>query len=136
MKIGLRTINRLVFVSCTQGKKKIIIIILIRKMSLISLSYFWKIIGPCFLNKSASSSINSLIEEDIVQDNKEIANIFNEYFVNIVVNLIIPQYKDLLYTDPLLLVLARFRNHPSILAIKNRIWNSGFSFQPFLRSEI
>ena len=110
-------------------------------MSLISLSYFWKTIGPCFLNKSASSSRNSLIEEDIVQDNKEIANIFNEYFVNIVENLIIPQYKDLSYTDhdiedPLLLVLARFRNHPSILAIKNRIWNSGFSFQPFLRSEI
>jgi len=103
--------------------------------------YFWKTIGPCFLNKSASSSRISLIEEDIVQDNKEIANIFNEYFVNIGENLIIPQYKDLLYIDhdiedPLLLVLARFRNHPSILAIKNRILNSGFSFQPFLRSEI
>ena len=131
MKIGLRTINR----SLVRKAKKNYYNNLDQK-NVLHNKYFWKTIDPCFLNKRASSSRNSLIEEDIVQDNKEIANIFNEYFVNIVENLIIPQYKDLLYTDPLLLVLARFRNHPSILAIKNRIWNSRFSFQPFLRSEI
>ena len=54
---------------------------------------FWKTIGRCFSNKSASSSRISLIEEDIVQGNKEIGNIFNEYFVNIVENLNIPQLK-------------------------------------------
>ena len=111
------------------------------KKSITDNKTFWKTITPCLTNKSVSSSRISLIEEDIIQDNKEIANVFNEYFTNIVEDLRIPQYNNTfdetnIIEDPLLACFEKFKDHPSILTIQNRIWNRGFSFQPFSKSEI
>jgi hypothetical protein len=46
---------------------------------------FWKTISPFMTNKSARNSENIILHEGdkIVNDDKEVANIFNEYFVNI-----------------------------------------------------
>ena len=72
----------------------------------------------------------------MVRDEKEVANIFNDFFVNIVPNLGINTKHDVLNTtnishNPTENVIYKYENHPSVLAIKNHMkgTNSSFSFQ-------
>ena len=102
---------------------------------------FWKTLGPCFSEKSTTSANINLLEKDLVQDNQEIANIFNSYFSNVVTCLNIPRYEDIstqedYIEDPLLKSIERFKNHPSILEINNRVLNDGFNFREISKNEI
>ena len=46
---------------------------------------FWQAVKPLFSNKAKAKTVIKLIENDaMIDDESEIANNFNEYFVNIV----------------------------------------------------
>ena len=52
---------------------------------------FWEKVKPIFSEKAVSQKVNSLVEDGaILTDNKRIAEVFNEHFVNITSSLKIP----------------------------------------------
>ena len=51
---------------------------------------FWKTVTPKFNNKNKTQKIILVANEKIICDNKQNAEIFNDYFVNIVKDLNIP----------------------------------------------
>ena len=72
----------------------------------------------------------------LVRDEKVIANIFNNFFVNIVPNVGINAEHEFLNTikishNLIENAIYKYGNHPSVIAIKNHIkgTNSSFSFQ-------
>ena len=89
-----------------------------------------------------------LVENDeIISEDRKIAESLNSFFSNIVKNLKIPEYKshnDSLFenvSDPILTVILKYRNHPSILAIGDVCKNKSnkqplFSFSQATRDEI
>ena len=85
---------------------------------------FWKILKPMLSKKIKSNERIPLIENDeIIKTEKGTAKVLNAFFSNIVQNLDIQQYNvdDPIYeniNDPLLKAIVRYRNHPSIVAIK------------------
>ena len=90
-------------------------------------------------NPSCTSKYNQWKTDEngkLVRDEKEVANIFNDFFVNIVPNLRINTKHDVLNTtnishNPTENAIYKYENHPSVLAIKNHMkdTNSSFSFQ-------
>ena len=90
-------------------------------------------------NPSCTSKYNQWKTDEngkLIRDEKEVANIFNDFFVNIVPNLGINTKHDVLNTtnishNPTENVIYKYENHPSVLAIKNHMkgTNSSFSFQ-------
>ena len=103
---------------------------------------FWKTVRPFFSNKGPDSEKITLIENDeLVRDDKEIAKIFNEFFINITkkLNLNKPPSDNLHEaTSPPNWNILKFRNHPSILKIKERVSeNQGtFKFKNTTKEEI
>ena len=98
---------------------------------------FWATVKPLFSNKIKSTEYITLEENGKVTSNdKELARIFNEFFVNIVPNLgINTNHSFLINTDnendPIEKAIAKYKNHPSIISIKKFMENpdSSFSFQ-------
>ena len=80
----------------------------------------WKTVKPLFSDKiQASSKITLLENQVVVTDAKEVAEIFNEYFVNITDSLGIIQPKDALTPtdglhDPVEIAIKKYSSHPSI----------------------
>ena len=103
---------------------------------------FWKSVCPLFSEKSVNSSKISLFENKLIQNDQDIANIFNNYFSTVVLNLNIPQYKDSSVqveqiNDPILKIIEKFKNHPSIVSIQNQNWEMNkFSFQAIEKADI
>ena len=93
--------------------------------------------------KIKSNKRITLIENDeIIKTEKGTAKVLNTFFSNIVQNLDIQQYNvdDPIcenINDPLLKAIVRYRNHPSIVAIK-KFCNSKshFSFKNVKKEEI
>ena len=94
-------------------------------------------VKPLFCNKIKSVE-NIMLDENgkLVRDEKEVANIFNDFFVNIVPNLGINTEHDFLNTtnishNPIENASYKYENHPSVIAIKKYMkgTNSSFSFQ-------
>ena len=81
---------------------------------------FWKIV-----KKTESNERITLIENDeIIKTEKGTAKVLNAFFSNIVQNLDIQQYnvddpicKNI--NDPLLKAIVRYRNHPTLLQLRN-----------------
>ena len=104
---------------------------------------FWKTVKPMLSKKIKSNERIDLIENDeIIKTEKGIANVLNAFFSNIVQNLDIQQYNvdDPIcenINDPLLKAIVRYRNHPSIVAIK-KFCNSKshFSFKNVQKEQI
>ena len=77
-----------------------------------------------------------VISEEVISDDQSIAEVFNEFFVNIVPNLKIPAVNDFdinftTTSDQVLNSVEKFQNHPSILKIKDKKQSSqSFSFVP------
>ena len=96
---------------------------------------FWKAIKPIFSDKSCFKSKITLIENnEIISDDNLIANILNEYFVNITKDLNIKTYdieeipEDLITEiDHIDKIIYNYNNHPSILKI-NDIVNVSIPF--------
>ena len=85
---------------------------------------FWKIVKPMLSKKIKSNERITLFKNDeIIKTEKRTAKVLNTFFSNIVQNLGIQQYNvdDPIcenINDPLLKATVRYRNHPSIVAIK------------------
>ena len=79
---------------------------------------FWKTIKPCFSNKGLNSKKLLLKEKgNLVSDKKELANIMNNFFINITKNQEMKKdgkgkLNNLKY------ILKAFESHPSIEKIK------------------
>ena len=102
---------------------------------------FWKTVQPLFSRKTINSDHITLIKNDnIISENKDIAEMFNKFFVNIVQDLNItmekndPTEEDILNKNTnesenaILRAIHQYKNHPSILAI-SQMKNSIFSFK-------
>ena len=104
---------------------------------------FWKTVKPLFSNKSTSHDKITLIENnEVISDNKEISEILNNFFSNIVMELDINENSNLLNEvdpemDPLQKSTLKYQNHPSIVTIRSHINNnSTFSFTEITESHI
>ena len=105
---------------------------------------FWTTVKLVFCNKLRSVENIALNENGkLVRDEKEVANIFNDFFVNIVPNLGINTKHDFLNTtnishNPSENAVYKYENHPSVIAIKKYMkgTNSSFSFQTVTKENI
>ena len=87
---------------------------------------FWKTVKPFFSDKDIINKKIVLIEEDnIISDDKEVANIMNTYFSNAISALDIISNKsshtannDRVENDSIEKLVNKFNTHPSILKIK------------------
>ena len=91
---------------------------------------FWNTIKPFMSNKTSSQNNNiTLFENDrIINDPKEVCNIFNSHFANCA--------KSIGFSEPLSDsetiddIVSQFENHPSIKSIKEQNFVSSFDFSP------
>ena len=105
---------------------------------------FWATVKPLFSNKIKSTEYITLEENGkVISNDKELARIFNEFFVNTVPNLgINTNHSFLINTDnendPIEKAIAKYKNHPSIISIKKFMENSdsSFSFQHVPKDKI
>ena len=89
---------------------------------------FWELNKPFFSDKGMTHSKITLIENDrIISDCQEIAETFNTFFKNAVINLKIPSPTEHLNVsneqDPVLVSIEKYSKHPSILKIKEIVKN-------------
>ena len=95
---------------------------------------FWKEVKPLLSNKIASNEKITPVEgEEIIKTDQENAKVVNNFFSNIIKNLEIPEYNQVdpicqNIKHPFIKVIIKYRNHPSIIEIKERCTNSKFSF--------
>ena len=90
---------------------------------------FWKVVKPLFSNKVKARNTITLMEENVlITDELKLANIFNDFFVNIVANLGITTQR-FQETD---------MNNPIIKAISHRMAakNTTFSFKDISQDKI
>ena len=90
-------------------------------------------VAPLFSNKIKSKERITLIEnENIISNDKKVAETFHELFSNVVKCLNISQNPYLIsgtsQTDPVLQSMEIFSKHPSIINIKKRMNNSNYTF--------
>ena len=79
---------------------------------------FWKTIKPFFSNKGLNSNKLMLREKDVVvADEKALATLMNNYFVNITADLDLKQDSENLYDTPASLynIKKKFQDHQRIL---------------------
>ena len=86
---------------------------------------FWKTVKPLLADKAKSSEYITLVHEDkriTTYDGN--AKILNSFFSNVVQHLKIPEFKHIdlsaeCISHPALKAIIKFRNHPSVSAIRN-----------------
>ena len=87
----------------------------------------WKTTAPLFSNKSKASNKITLSEnEKLIINDQKCAEVFNNYFSNIVEELNIPIDQNLLndaslFDDPVIAAIHKYKRHPSILKIKEQL---------------
>ena len=95
---------------------------------------FWRAVKPLLSDKVKSSEKITLVEgEEIINEDGENAEILNTFFSNAVKNLKIPEYQEIdslanNISHPMFKAILKYRNHPSIVAIKNLNKGSRFDF--------
>ena len=107
---------------------------------------FWKTVRPYISDKCDKKSRIILVEKnEIISDDKEVAEIMNDYFVNITKDLNIPKISrdkteensHEFGMDPIDQIITEFCNHPSILKIKELVpTDKIFSFDKVVVSQI
>ena len=84
---------------------------------------FWETVKPIFSEKAVSEKVTSLVEKGaVLTDNMGIAEVFNDYFVNITKSLdipAIPKSNSSGAGDIIDTIIDRYKSHPSITAIRN-----------------
>ena len=105
---------------------------------------FWATVKPLFCNKIISVENIVLSKNGVLKkDEEKVANIFNNFFVNIVPNLGIKTQHEFLNTtdnsqDPIENAICKYENHPSIILIKKHMQgaNSSFVFETVTKEKI
>ena len=92
---------------------------------------FWQTVKSLFSNKVKAKTVIKLVENDVmIEDESEIAKIFNEYFVNIVKKVGILTEEQTTYSatnqlSEVEMAIIKYKNHPSIKAITDRMEKLG-----------
>ena len=87
---------------------------------------FWKTVKPFLTEKSINSDKIHLNKNgELINSKTKTAEVLNEFFSNIVKNLKIPEYENLncnfqKVKDPVLKAILKYKNHSSIIAIKEK----------------
>ena len=105
---------------------------------------FWKNIQPFFLEKRKIVNKISLVNEneDILSNDKLVADEINSFFKNATKNLRITENTYIAdnsndITDPVNKAIDKFKKHPSILLIQSKVANDSiFSFNEASLSDI
>ena len=103
---------------------------------------FWKTVKTFFSDKSPMRQKIGLIENgEIIGNNKEILEIFNNFFSSIGAKLNVPKYEDLSVNsvnseDPLENLVPKYKNHRSITAILGKSPNISFSLKTVSKKDI
>ena len=102
---------------------------------------FWKTVKPFLSEKSQKTSKITLIEnEEIISDDKQIAKIFNDYFISIpILNMPTNQEFDFAVTqevDPVLRIIEKYQNHPSVKLLNSKNKLHTFKFRETNINEI
>ena len=84
---------------------------------------YW--IGPNSFNSTIFTPYFNKFWHPVELTNSKTAEVLNEFFSNIVKNLKIPEYENLnrnfqKVKDPVLKAILKYKNHPSIIAIKEK----------------
>ena len=102
---------------------------------------FWKTVKPYLSNKNISNSKITLVENDtILTEDKKVAKELNDFFSTIVMNLGISRPNDF---DPLsenirdktIQAIVKYRDHPSIVAIRNKCNRTPYFIFPNISAE-
>ena len=94
---------------------------------------FWKMVKPFFSAKKKDTGKITLIHNnELIDRPKDISEIFNNFFANVVKNLNIAIDETLLNdtsdcSDPVEKAIRKYENHPSILMISQKITKKNFS---------
>ena len=81
-------------------------------------------------------------DDEIISENKQTSESFNNLFADAIINLNIPQYEDptsntIGIDGPVLRTIEKYKNHPSIKLIKTYSENNvSFRFQEIQATEI
>ena len=101
---------------------------------------FWKTIKPFFSNKGLNSNKLMLREKDVVvADEKALATLMNNYFVNITADLDLKRDSENFYDTPASVynIKKKFQDHQSVLKIKKAFNVTDlFSFHEITEDEI
>ena len=108
---------------------------------------FYDIIKPYLTNKGALCSDDiTLLENNVLTSNEnEIANIFNEYYINVIkyttgkvpISIADDQIVEIGFDGIIDEIIERYENHPSIQRIKNmNPTGNTFSFRPVSEEEV
>ena len=106
---------------------------------------FWKTAKPFLANKISSNrnKITLTRKDEIISRSKDVAEIFNTFFVNAISNLGIVINESLLgnsvdTNDPIVNIIERYKTHPSIRLIKEHATqlDNRFSFEQITYKDI
>ena len=104
---------------------------------------FWKTVKPLFSDKIQTPGSITLLEGDeLVSEDKKVAEILNDYFVKITARLEISEVEENLIktnelSDPINIAVNMYKRHPSIQLIKQRVTvGEKLSFQQVSLEEI
>ena len=93
---------------------------------------FWKTIKPFISNKNCVQGDNIILREgsDIVTDQQEVCNVFNDFFTNVATNI---GFQDMIPTDIskdnlVQHVMDKHAQHPGVIHIQECISNNTFAF--------
>ena len=98
----------------------------LNEKSVVDNKLFWKTVKPLLSDKAIGKDHIHLVENDeLIKTDLETAEIFNNFFSNIVQNLKISRYTNeepivSNINDPTLKAVLKYRNHQSITAIQNK----------------
>ena len=103
---------------------------------------FWKNMKPLFSDRSCGINRITLVkDETIISNELDVAKLFSNQFKNAVSNLNIPEIQanetgNL--TDEIDICIEKFKNHPSILKIQEKVGNcdTRFEFQTVSEEEV
>ena len=87
---------------------------------------FWKIFGPYITNKGHHSKEDYIVSDngELINDRKKVANLFNNYFINIIENSTgkaLPQFTFSPLQETMDQIIEAYKNHPSIIMIKEKM---------------
>ena len=96
---------------------------------------FWKTVKLLFADKGVNHDKIIIVEDDeIISKNEQISESLNNFFVDVIINLNIPQYEEPTSNtngidDPVSRAIEKCKNHPIIKLIKtNNENNVSFRF--------
>ena len=97
---------------------------------------FWNYIKPCFSNHYQKKAKITLVNDNnIIEKDQEVAEVFNDFFKHAVDNLDIQENQDILSSNigatdcPIESIIKKYQYHPSILMINDKVKiNERFKF--------